>query len=102
MPDDARRRLQAAVVHSISLLLQIHQTMIADEEYKALKAEKAKRVSAGAQQSGTDKSVCLIAFARHPSAVPTSESVVGTLDLYAVRALDGEVLIGNLGSLYAQ
>ena len=74
---------------------QIHQTMIADEEYKALKAETAKRASMTAQQSSTDKSACLVALACHQQALSEPEGVLGTLDLYAVRALDGEVLIGK-------
>ncbi|KAL3143216.1 hypothetical protein ABBQ38_002070 [Trebouxia sp. C0009 RCD-2024] len=74
---------------------QIHQTMIADEEYKALKAESTKRASMTAEQSTTNRSVCLVALALPHQEVSQPEGVLGTLDLYAVRALDGEVLIGN-------
>lgn len=74
---------------------QIHQTMIADEEYKALKAESTKRTCMTADQSVTNKSVCLVALALPHQEVAQPEGVLGTLDLYAVRALEGEVLIGN-------
>lgn len=70
--------------------------MIADEEYKALKAETAKRASSSAQQSSTVRSVCLVALASQQQALSEPEGVLGTLDLYAVRALEGEVLIGKL------
>lgn len=69
--------------------------MIADEEYKALKAESTKRASTTAEQSTTNRSVCLVALALPHQEVSQPEGVLGTLDLYAVRALDGEVLIGK-------
>lgn len=69
--------------------------MKADEEYKALKAENTKRASMTAQQLHTNKSACLVALASSDQAVPQPQGVLGTLDLYAVRALDGEVLIGK-------
>ena len=73
--------------------------MIADEEYKALKAESIKRASMTAEQSTRDRSVCLVATALPCQEVSQPEGVLGTLDLYAVRALDGEVLIGKFCSL---
>ena len=73
--------------------------MIADEEYKALKAESIKRASMTAEQSTRDRSVCLVATALPRQEVSQPEGVLGTLDLYAVRALDGEVLIGKFCSL---
>lgn len=72
--------------------------MIADEEYKALKAESTKRTCMTADQSVTNKSVCLVALALPHQEVAQPEGVLGTLDLYAVRALEGEVLIGKFGS----
>ena len=76
--------------------LQIHQTMKADEEYKALKAERAKRASMTEQQLTRHRSACLVALAYPHKGTSQPEGVVGTLDLYAVRALEGEVLIGKL------
>lgn len=76
-------------------LVQIHQKMKADEEYKALKAESTKRGSMTAQQLSMNRSVCLVALAHPHQGESQPEGVVGTLDLYAVRALEGEVLIGK-------
>ena len=83
--------------------------MIADEECKALVAEHSRRQQQS-RHTSLDSSVCLMAV---DSAVPqdrgpftypyerddvdssTKEAdVLGTLDLYAVQALQGEVLIG--------
>lgn len=75
--------------------LQIHQTMIAEEEYKALKAERARRAKLTYQHLALDRSVCLLARAQPDDKLPEAEGVVGTLDLYAVSSVQGEVLIGK-------
>ena len=72
--------------------------MKADEEYKALQAESTKRKSMTAQQLSMSRSVCLVALAHPFQGESQPAGVVGTLDLYAVRALEGEVLIGKLCS----
>lgn len=72
--------------------------MKADEEYKALKAERTKRISMTEQQLTRHRSACLVALAYPHQVTSQPEGVVGTLDLYAVRALEGEVLIGKLCS----
>ena len=79
--------------------LQLHQTMIADEEYKALKAECDRRAQQLSQHSTQDRSVCLLASIsrQHNShaAADADDNVAGTLDLYAVKSVQGEVLIGK-------
>ena len=79
--------------------LQLHQTMIADEEYKALKAERDRRAQQLSQHSTQDRSVCLLASIsrQHKShaADTDGDDVAGTLDLYAVKSVQGEVLIGT-------
>lgn len=75
--------------------VQIHQTMIADEEHKALKAEQLRRLHLASEHQTKDRSVCLIAKAAAGCDTPEDEGLVGTLDLYAVRAVQGEVLIGE-------
>ena len=72
--------------------------MKADEEYKALRAESTKRESMTAQQLSMNRSMCLVALAHPHQGQSRPEGVVGTLDLYAVRALEGEVLIGKFCS----
>lgn len=74
---------------------QIHQTMIAEEEYKALKAEQLRRLQLAGEHQTKDRSICLVARAAAGCDTPEDEGLVGTLDLYAVRAVQGEVLIGN-------
>lgn len=101
---------------------QIHQIMVAEEEFKALKTARLQRTLS--QQTGSttggngasredrkERSACLIALAAPTElATPSTELdenmrltddghtwlyVVGSLDLYAMRALPGEVLIGG-------
>lgn len=74
--------------------VQIHQTMIAEEEYKALKAEQLRRLQLASEHQTKDRSICLVARAAAGCDTPEDGGVVGTLDLYAVRAVQGEVLIG--------
>lgn len=90
--------LSLAVEFACKRALQIHQTMKADEEYKALKAERTHRASMTKQQLTMHRSTCLVALAYSHQVMSQPEGVVGTLDLYAVRALEGEVLIGKLCS----
>lgn len=97
----------------------IHQMMIAEEELKALKAARLARIlaSASGYRADTDenreRSACLIAVcdvdalgdgvraASHDDRLVLSDDgesqmmLVGTLDVHAVRALQGEVLIGS-------
>ena len=74
--------------------------MKADEEYKALQAESRKREYMTTQQLSRNRSVCLAALPHPHQGESQPEGVVGTLDLYAVRALEGEVLIGKFCSAY--
>lgn len=82
-----------------SVHLQIHQAMIADEEYKALKAEHVRRAKLTHQDLGRDRSVCLLASNHDHKELSDAEGVAGTLDLYAVKSVEGEVLIGTLACL---
>jgi len=75
--------------------VQIHQTMIAEEEYKALKAEQLRRLQLAREHQTKERSICLVARAAAGCDLPEDEGLVGTLDLYAVRAVQGEVLIGE-------
>ncbi|DBA74993.1 TPA: hypothetical protein ACH3X1_010336 [Trebouxia sp. C0004] len=74
---------------------QIHQTMIAEEEYKALKIEQLRRRQLAGEDQTKDRSICLVARAAAGCDLPEDEGLLGTLDLYAVRSVQGEVLIGN-------
>ncbi len=69
--------------------------MIAEDEYKALKAEQLRRLQLASEHQTKDRSICLVARAAAGCDTPEDEGVVGTLDLYAVRAVQGEVLIGE-------
>lgn len=81
-------------------VLQLHQAMVAEEEFGAVQSAKQKqRDSKGAEQYA-----CLVAvlegadpgIAACPPELLVGKNlaVVGTLDVVAVRALPGEVLIG--------
>ena len=92
---------------------EIHQMMIAEEELKALKAARLDRILSASSTSepSSEKSACLIALCgvedlADPSTVLDERLflsddgenqlyLAGTLDLHAVRALTGEVLIGS-------
>ena len=96
-------------------LPQRHQTMKIEEEYQALRQQlawrraSAERSARSGQGPPSERSECLVATASwrraegaaarqppgglHP--VSEAEVLVGTLDLYAVRAMPGEVLIGE-------
>ena len=87
--------------------------MIAEEEFKALTAEHNKRQQQTGRSS-SEQSVCLLAVSGQDTVqqaayseqqatdqantqeaeLCTEADVLGTLDLYAVQALQGEVLIG--------
>ena len=82
-------------------LLQIHQNMIADEEYKALKSEHRRRAELTPEHQARDRSACLLARADPCDGLPEDEAILGTLDLYAVKAVQGEVLIGTRDLLRA-
>ena len=88
--------------------------MIAEEEFKALTAEHNKRQQQ-TDCSSSEQSVCLLAlnspdtmqdpayFPQQAGQANTQQTqlckeadVLGTLDLYAVQALQGQVLIGML------
>lgn len=81
--------------------LQIHQTMIADEEYKALKSEHLRRAKLTTEHQARDRSACLLARGDPCDGLPEDEAILGTLDLYAVKAVQGEVLIGKRDALRA-
>lgn len=82
-------------------LLQIHQAMIADEEYKALKSEHLRRAELITEHQAMDRSACLLARGDPCDGLPEDEAILGTLDLYAVKAVQGEVLIGKRDALRA-
>ena len=82
--------------------VQIHQIMKSKEEFEALKQQRDTRQ----QRQPAERSACLMASC--PSTClhgePASafglqecnaELLLGTLDLYAVKAMPGEVLIGE-------
>jgi ribosomal protein S18 acetylase RimI-like enzyme len=85
---------------------QIHQLMIAEEELKALKA--AALNMALDSPNSNERSACLAAMCEAADLGPSQNDepklvvedggikrvLVGSLDLYAVRAMPGEVLIG--------
>jgi hypothetical protein len=81
------------------LCVQLHQLMVAEEELRALQVMREKQ----RENLPNEKSACLIAVLSAASIrecpedlmVDQGEAVVGTLDLHAVRALPGEVLIGT-------
>ena len=75
--------------------------MIADEEYKALKSEHLRRAKLTTEHQARDRSACLLAKADPRDRLPGDEAILGTLDLYAVKAVQGEVLIGTRGVLRA-
>ena len=78
--------------------MQIHQKMIAEEEFKVLKAEYLRNSQDSMQQTSKDRSICLLASV---SMKPVeADDVAGTLDLHAVKSVQGEVLIGMLSCMY--
>jgi len=78
---------------------QLHQKNMAKEEFEALCTARADMQKVDC----TDRAACLIAVAAPGSCpdvppdlmLPDGAAVVGSLDLCAVRALPGEVLIGD-------
>ena len=81
---------------------QLHQIVKAKEEFEALQQQRDTR----AAREPAERSACLMAVCPDtcPPGQPAaasglekvgSELLVGTLDLYAVRAMPGEVLIGE-------
>lgn len=118
--------MQIVILYSSSILidlhcshpLQIHQMMIAEEEFKALKAARLNRIlsenSSRAEGESLEKSACIIALCPACELGLTSQDaegvderlnltddgetwqvLVGTLDLHAVRAMPDELLIGS-------
>lgn len=92
---------------------QVHRTMVAEEEYKALKVARLNRKLDGGKPDTRERSACLVALAA-AAGLPSSQedplderllvggggsssssALVGTLDVHAVKALPGEVLIGS-------
>ncbi len=84
------------------IVVQLHQIMKGKEEYAALRQQRDTR----AAKEPAERSACLMAACpstclqgQPASALQLeevgSELLVGTLDLYAVRAMPGEVLIGQ-------
>ena len=93
--------------------LQRHQAMKVDEEHRALQQQLAHRRSLSREAAGSgrppaERSACIVAAAplggcgeaarrlHGLHGVGGDEALVGTLDLYAVRAMSGEVLIGTV------
>jgi GNAT superfamily N-acetyltransferase len=94
---------------------EIHQMMIADEELTALKAARLARTlnanDDAAKEVSSERSACLVALCpvQAIGAAPeqlderlllkddgeTQLLLAGTLDVHAVRALPGEILIGS-------
>ena len=75
--------------------MQIHQKMIAEEEFKALKADRLRKSEEDSkQQTSKDRSICLLASIC--TGQQPADDVAGTLDLHAVKSVHGEVLIGAL------
>lgn len=79
---------------------QRHQLMIAEEEFKALKQQQWARSKAedANERTATLVATCaasLVEDVDERLLLPTGDVVVGTCDVYAVRALPGEVLIGT-------
>ncbi|CAL8463977.1 g3512 [Coccomyxa elongata] len=80
---------------------KIHQIMKGDEEFAALKEQRDLREAGQPNQ----KSACLVAVCPAESMrdvqdasslqIIGDEALLGTLDLYAIRAMPGEVLIGD-------
>lgn len=82
--------------------MQLHQIIKAKEEFAALRQQRDTR----AAREPAERSACLMAacprtclHGQPASAFELeeigSELLLGTLDLYAVRAMPGEVLIGE-------
>ena len=82
--------------------MQLHQIVKLKEEYAALRQQRDTR----AAREPAERSACLMAacpatclHGQPASAFELeeigSELILGTLDLYAVRAMPGEVLIGE-------
>eukprot|EP00887_Chlorella_sp_A99_P000250 scaffold13.g250.t1 len=89
---------------------EIHQLMVQEEEYQLLKAARMARRLAELQAARDggglprERSACLVALSAEAGVLAATDArlvvegrgaVVGTLDLHAVRALDGQVLIGD-------
>lgn len=89
---------------------ELHQIMIAEEEFQLLKAQRANRRFEQDKVECNERNACLVAVASaNDSLVPpineklyiqqgkqeTRHVLVGTLDVHAVRALPGESLIGD-------
>ncbi|KAK9918680.1 hypothetical protein WJX75_005914 [Coccomyxa subellipsoidea] len=81
---------------------QIHQIMKGDEEFEALKEQRDLRKA----RQPNENSACLVAVCDTKGYLRESpsdlrlhtvgqEAVLGTLDLYAIRAMPGEILIGD-------
>ena len=82
--------------------MQLHQIVKSKEEFEALRQQRDTR----AAREPAERSACLMAACpstclqgQPASAFELeeigSELLLGTLDLYAVRAMPGEVLIGE-------
>ena len=82
--------------------MQIHQIMKSKEEFEALKQQRDTRQ----QRQPAERSACLMATCPNTclqgepaSAFGLQECnaglLLGTLDLYAIKAMPGEVLIGE-------
>ena len=112
-------RWAGSQLRSFNPSAQIHQLMVAEEEFKLLKSTRmARRLhaanssssSAGSSGSNSsrsegprERSACLVAMSTDPGVLAASDAklvvegqaLVGTLDLHAVRAMDGQILIGE-------
>lgn len=84
---------------------ELHQIMIAEEEFQLLKTQREKRRFDQDMVECNERNACLIAVAPASDNLipPVTEKLytrhdavlVGTLDVHAVRALPGESLIGD-------
>lgn len=100
------KQISAFIPAEQMLDVQIHQIMKSKEEFEALKQQRDTRQ----QRQPAERSACLMVSC--PSTClqgePASafelqecnaELLLGTLDLYAVKAMPGEVLIGEKSAL---